>query len=185
LCGSSGPAFVPVQVVERVVEVEPDKAAIVEQLRQQMKEEMAQHLQQLEGQALEAARQEAEARARHQLEVYQDITAADLDAAMLAQQLQLLISTGSRCLWWCKAMPECTCRCMQLPTVCFCCCAPQALMAASNASNEQRLALREDLKRQLVDMRAMQDAAERAKTDQQELLARIAAMESKVGAQLQ
>lgn len=56
----------------------------------------------------------------------------------------------------------------------------QALMAASNASNEQRLALREDLKRQLADMRAMQEAAERAKAEQQELLARIAAMESKV-----
>lgn len=55
-------------------------------------------------------------------------------------------------------------------------------MAASNASNEQRLALREDLKRQLADMRTMQDAAERAKAEQQELLARIAAMESKVGA---
>jgi hypothetical protein len=57
----------------------------------------------------------------------------------------------------------------------------QALMAASNASNEQRLALREDLKRQLADMRAMQEAAERTKAEQQELLARIAAMESKVG----
>jgi hypothetical protein len=57
------------QVVERVVEVEPDKAAIVEQLRQQMKEEMEQQQQQLEGQALEAARQEAEARAKQQLEV--------------------------------------------------------------------------------------------------------------------
>lgn len=56
----------------------------------------------------------------------------------------------------------------------------QALMAASNASNEQRLALREDLKRQLGDMRAMQEAAERAKAEQQELLSRIAAMESKV-----
>lgn len=53
-------------------------------------------------------------------------------------------------------------------------------MAASNASNEQRLALREDLKRQLADMRAMQDAAEKTKAEQQELLARIAAMESKV-----
>lgn len=53
-------------------------------------------------------------------------------------------------------------------------------MAASNASNEQRLALREDLKRQLADMRSMQEAAERAKAEQQELLARIAAMESKV-----
>lgn len=53
-------------------------------------------------------------------------------------------------------------------------------MAASNASNEQRLALREDLKRQLADMRAMQEAAEHAKAEQQELLARIAAMESKV-----
>lgn len=58
-----------VQVVERLVEVEPDKAAIVEQLRQQMKAEMEQHQQQLEGQALEAARQEAEARAKQQLEV--------------------------------------------------------------------------------------------------------------------
>jgi hypothetical protein len=53
-------------------------------------------------------------------------------------------------------------------------------MATSNASNEQRLALREDLKQQLADMRAMQEAAERAKVEQQELLARIAAMESKV-----
>jgi hypothetical protein len=59
-----------VQVVERVVEVEPDKAALVEQLRAQMKAEMeAQQEQQLQGQALEAARQEAEARARQQLEV--------------------------------------------------------------------------------------------------------------------
>lgn len=58
-----------VQVVERLVEVEPDKAAIVEQLRQQMHAEMEQHQQQLEGQALEAARQEAEARAKQQLEV--------------------------------------------------------------------------------------------------------------------
>jgi hypothetical protein len=58
------------QVVERVVEVEPDKAALVEQLRAQMKAEMeAQQEQQLQGQALEAARQEAEARARQQLEV--------------------------------------------------------------------------------------------------------------------
>ncbi len=63
-------------------------------------------------------------------------------------------------------------------TSCWTC--VQALMAASNASNEQRLALREDLKRQLADMRAMQEAAERAKAEQQELLARIAAMESKV-----
>jgi len=57
------------QVIERVVEVEPDKAALVEQLRQQMKEEMEQHQQQLDGQALEAARQEAETRAKQQLEV--------------------------------------------------------------------------------------------------------------------
>lgn len=58
------------QVFERVVEVEADKAALVEQLRAQMKVEMeAQQQQQLEGQALEAARQEAEARARQQLEV--------------------------------------------------------------------------------------------------------------------
>lgn len=56
----------------------------------------------------------------------------------------------------------------------------QALMAASNASNEQRLALRDDLKRQLANMRAMQEAAEKAKAEQQELLTRIAAMESKV-----
>lgn len=53
-------------------------------------------------------------------------------------------------------------------------------MAASNASNEQRLALREDLKRQLADMRAMQEAAEQTKAEQEDLLARIAAMESKV-----
>jgi hypothetical protein len=53
-------------------------------------------------------------------------------------------------------------------------------MAASNASNEQRLVLREDLKRQLANMRAMQEAAEKAKAEQQELLTRIAAMESKV-----
>jgi hypothetical protein len=53
-------------------------------------------------------------------------------------------------------------------------------MAASNASNEQRLALREDLKRQLADMRAMQEEAEKTKAEQEELLARIAAMESKV-----
>jgi hypothetical protein len=53
-------------------------------------------------------------------------------------------------------------------------------MAASNASNEQRLALREDLKRQLADMRAMQEEAEKTKAEQEELLARIAAMASKV-----
>ena len=66
-CANDRPCAV--QVIERLVEVEPDKAAIVEQLRQQMKAEMEQHQQQLEGQALEAARQEAEARAKQQLEV--------------------------------------------------------------------------------------------------------------------
>lgn len=54
-------------------------------------------------------------------------------------------------------------------------------MAASDASNGQRLALREDLKRQIAGMRAMQEAAEVDKREQQELLERIAAMESKVG----
>ena len=58
------------QVVERVLEVEPDKAALVAQLREQVKAELeAKQQQQLVGQALETARQEAEARARQQLEV--------------------------------------------------------------------------------------------------------------------
>ncbi|WIA28846.1 hypothetical protein OEZ86_011372 [Tetradesmus obliquus] len=122
--GAAGGIAADVQVVERVVEVEPDKAALVEQLRAQMKAEMeAQQEQQLQGQALEAARQEAEARARQQLE---------------------------------------------------------SLMTASNATEEQRLALREALKGQIANMRALQAAAEKDKQEQQELLARIAAMEGKV-----
>lgn len=79
---SNVPVLLCAQVVERVVEVEPDKAAMVEQLRQQMKQEMEQHQQQLEGQALEAARQEAEARAKQQLEVRQ----------LLARYVQQLLS---------------------------------------------------------------------------------------------
>lgn len=59
-----------IQVIERVVEVEPDKAALVEQLRAQIKAELeAQQQQQLGEQAMEAARQEAESRAKQQLEV--------------------------------------------------------------------------------------------------------------------
>jgi hypothetical protein len=76
-----------VQVVERVVEVEPDKAALVEQLRAQMKAEMeAQQEQQLQGQALEAARQEAEARARQQLEVSVVVKAAAVQVHACARQ---------------------------------------------------------------------------------------------------
>jgi kinesin family protein 3/17 len=66
--GADGEAN-PARVVERAVEVEPDKAALVQQLREQVKQELEQQQQQLEGQALEVARQEAEARARQQLEV--------------------------------------------------------------------------------------------------------------------
>lgn len=54
-------------------------------------------------------------------------------------------------------------------------------MATSNATEEQRRALREELKRQIADMRALQAAAEVERKEQQDLLARIAAMESKVG----
>jgi hypothetical protein len=54
-------------------------------------------------------------------------------------------------------------------------------MTASNATEEQRLALREALKGQISNMRALQAAAEKDKQEQQELLARIAAMEGKVG----
>jgi hypothetical protein len=54
-------------------------------------------------------------------------------------------------------------------------------MSASNATEEQRLALREALKGQIANMRALQAAAEKDKQEQQELLARIAAMEGKVG----
>jgi hypothetical protein len=53
-------------------------------------------------------------------------------------------------------------------------------MTASNATDEQRLALREALKGQIANMRALQAAAEKDKQEQQELLARIAAMEGKV-----
>lgn len=56
----------------------------------------------------------------------------------------------------------------------------QSLMTASNATEEQRLALREALKGQIAHMRALQAAAERDKQEQQELLARISAMEGKV-----
>jgi hypothetical protein len=54
-------------------------------------------------------------------------------------------------------------------------------MTASNATEEQRLALREALKGQIANMRTLQAAAEKDKQEQQELLARIAAMEGKVG----
>lgn len=86
------------QVVERVVEVEPDKAAIVEQLRQQMKVEMEQHQQQLEGQALEAARQAAEASAKQQLEVSSDqgghclVSACNMAAAALCDWSTLVLA---------------------------------------------------------------------------------------------
>jgi hypothetical protein len=86
------------QVVERVVEVEPDKAAIVEQLRQQMKVEMEQHQQQLEGQALEAARQAAEASAKQQLEVRSDqdghclVSNCNLAAAALCDRSAVLLA---------------------------------------------------------------------------------------------
>eukprot|EP00878_Enallax_costatus_P003701 GHUV01003917.1.p1 GENE.GHUV01003917.1~~GHUV01003917.1.p1 ORF type:complete len:577 (+),score=222.07 GHUV01003917.1:120-1850(+) len=113
-----------VEVVERIVEVAPDKAALVEQLRAQMKAELeAQQQHQPDQQTMEAARQEAEAKAKQQLE---------------------------------------------------------SLMASSNATEEQRRALREALKKQIADMRALEAAAEKDKAEQQELLARIAAMEGKV-----
>jgi hypothetical protein len=86
---SSNDAFsrIRLQVVERVVEVEPDKAALVEQLRAQMKAEMeAQQEQQLQGQALEAARQEAEARARQQLEVSAEAAAAAVQVHACTRQ---------------------------------------------------------------------------------------------------
>jgi hypothetical protein len=181
------------QVIERVVEVEPDKAAIVEQLRQQMKVEMEQQQQQLEGQALEAARQEAEARAKQQLEVSRTAAHAPLARPIKERNCLLNLLSSLTCL--CKMLLQLpdeaqavACRCIQccacLSELCAATrhrdCPVQALMAASNASNEQRLALREDLKLQLANMRAMQEAAEKAKAEQQELLTRIAAMESKV-----
>lgn len=57
-------------------------------------------------------------------------------------------------------------------------------MASSNATEEQRRALREALKKQIADMRALEAAAEKDQAEQQELLSRIAAMESKVGTML-
>lgn len=60
----------------------------------------------------------------------------------------------------------------------------QSLMAASNATEEQRKALREELKSQIASMRALEEEAEKEKAEQQELLTRIAAMESKVGCSL-
>lgn len=53
-------------------------------------------------------------------------------------------------------------------------------MAASNATEEQRLALRQALKRQIADMRALEAAAEKDKAEQQELLTMIAAIQGKV-----
>lgn len=55
----------------------------------------------------------------------------------------------------------------------------QALMAASNATEEQRLALREDLRHQIADMRALEAAAAVGKAEQQQLLERLAALQSK------
>jgi hypothetical protein len=54
-------------------------------------------------------------------------------------------------------------------------------MAASDATEEQRRALREELKGQIASMRALEEEAEKEKAEQRELLTRIAAMESKVG----
>lgn len=82
------------QVVERIIEVEPDKAALVEQLRAQMKAEVeAQQQQQLDEQALEEARQQAEARARQQLEV----STAVCVAVSLHQQV---VFPNSHCVLW-------------------------------------------------------------------------------------
>lgn len=53
-------------------------------------------------------------------------------------------------------------------------------MALSDATEEQRRALRDALKKQIADMRALEASAEKGKAEQQDLLARIAAMESKV-----
>jgi hypothetical protein len=57
----------------------------------------------------------------------------------------------------------------------------QAAMAESGRSEEQRRALREALKRRLADMAALQAAAEGERREQAELLAKIKAMEGKVG----
>lgn len=54
-------------------------------------------------------------------------------------------------------------------------------MTESGRTEEQRLALREALKRQLADMAALQAAAEAERKEQGELLAKIKAMEGKVG----
>lgn len=98
-CGDQRRRVLALQVIERVVEVEPDKAAIVEQLRQQMKEEMEQHQQQLEGQALEAARQEAEARAKQQLEVSRTAANQGAPQPVLAVETSLCVLHMSS---WCS-----------------------------------------------------------------------------------
>ena len=54
-------------------------------------------------------------------------------------------------------------------------------MAESGRTEEQRRALREALKRQLASMEALQAAAEGERREQEELLAKIKAMEGKVG----
>lgn len=172
------------QVVERVVEVEPDKAALVEQLRAQMKAEMeAQQEQQLQGQALEAARQEAEARARQQLEVG---SASWVMCVGSFDRLHLSACTASMQMYENQAEherytpPAAHGLSVHYPDVVVLPCCLQSLMTASNATEEQRLALREALKGQIANMRALQAAAEKDKQEQQELLARIAAMEGKV-----
>ena len=53
-------------------------------------------------------------------------------------------------------------------------------MAESGRTEDQRRALREALRHQLADMAALQAAAEGERREQEELLARIKAMESKV-----
>lgn len=59
--------------------------------------------------------------------------------------------------------------------------APQAAMAESGRTEEQRRALRGALKQQLAHMAALSAAAEAERKEQAELLARIKAMEEKVG----
>ena len=133
------------QVVERVVEVEPDKAALVEQLRAQMKAEMqAQQEQQLQGQALEAARQEAEARARQQLEV------GSASWVMCVGSFYRLHPSACRAsvqMYENQAEHECYTLAVghglavhHVDVAVLHCCL-QSLMTASNATEEQRLAL--------------------------------------------
>lgn len=60
----------------------------------------------------------------------------------------------------------------------------QAAMAEGGRTEDQRRALREALKRQLADMDALSRAAEGERREQEELMARIKAMEGKVGCSL-